>query len=110
MGMEESTHRPDSLQAGLNTFDGAHAEEEVTGRRWPAVVVELDVSWLVEVDVASIDALARLQVVAHRCGCSVRLHGAGPSLVEMLELVGLREIMRICDCASGSVQHDRQPG
>jgi ABC-type transporter Mla MlaB component len=94
MEMEDSTHRPDYLQ------------------RQGGVVVELDVSWLVEADVAAIDALARLQVAAHRCGCSLRLHGAGPSLVEILELIGLGEVMRTCDCASGCAlrPHDRRDG
>jgi ABC-type transporter Mla MlaB component len=91
MAMEDSTNRPDSRQ------------------RPGSVEVELDVSWLVEADVAAIDALARLQVAAHRCGCSLRLHGAPPSLVEVLELIGLAEIMPICDCPSGCAPHGSQP-
>jgi ABC-type transporter Mla MlaB component len=94
MAMEDSTHRPGSR------------------RRQGGDEVELDVSWLVSADVAAVDALARLQVAAHRCGCSLRLHGAPPSLVEVLELIGLAEIMPSCDCASGCApqRHDRSDG
>jgi ABC-type transporter Mla MlaB component len=93
MAMEDSTHRPGS-------------------RRRQGSEVELDVSWLVSADVAAIDALARLQVAAHRCGCSLRLHGAPPSVVEVLELIGLTEIMPSCDCGSDCApqQHDPSDG
>jgi ABC-type transporter Mla MlaB component len=91
MAMEHLTNRPDSRQ------------------RQGGIEVELDVSWLIKADVAAIDALARLQLAAHRCGCSLRLHGAPPLLFEILELIGLSEIMPTCDCASGSALHDHQP-
>ena len=38
--------------------------------------IDLDVSWLVPADLGAVDALARLQVTATRCGRSLQLHGA----------------------------------
>ena len=58
--------------------------------------VDLDVSWLVPADLAAVDALARLQLAAARCGRSIGLHGADRRLVELLELVGLDACLRCC--------------
>jgi hypothetical protein len=44
-------------------------------------------------DLAIMDVLARLQLVARRHGCSVRVSGACADLVELLDLVGLRELL-----------------
>ncbi len=57
-------------------------------------VVLCDVSG-VEPDAVTVDALARLQLAAHRHGCRVRLRGASAALVELVELVafmGLRDV------------------
>lgn len=59
-------------------------------------VVCLDVSWLVPADLAAVDALARLQVVASRRGHRLQLHGADGGLAELVELVGLREVVHLC--------------
>ena len=59
-------------------------------------IVDLDVSWLVPADLGAVDALARLQIAASRCGWWLRLHGANGGLVELVELVGLGEIMHLC--------------
>jgi ABC-type transporter Mla MlaB component len=58
--------------------------------------IDLDVSWLVPADLAAVDALARLQLAAIRCGRSIVLHGADAQLVELLELVGLDATLRCC--------------
>jgi len=63
--------------------------------------VDLDVSWLVPSDLDAIDALARLQVVVSRCGGSLRLHGADGGLAELLEFVGLSNVMHLCPCRGG---------
>lgn len=47
----------------------------------------------VAVDLALVDALARLQLHARRCGCSVRLGRPSPALRELLQLVGLAELV-----------------
>jgi hypothetical protein len=59
-------------------------------------LVDLDVSWLVAADLRAIDALARLQLVVSRQGRRPRLHGAGESLVALLEFVGLDDVVRVC--------------
>jgi ABC-type transporter Mla MlaB component len=59
-------------------------------------VVDLDVSWLVQADLGAVDALARLQVAASRCGRWLELHGADGGLVELLEFVGLGDVVHMC--------------
>jgi hypothetical protein len=44
-------------------------------------------------DLALVDALARLQLVAHRLGCSVRVRDPGDELRGLLDLVGLTDVM-----------------
>ena len=44
-------------------------------------------------DLAVVDALARLQLAAGRLGCSVRLRDPSPQLLELLELVGLADMI-----------------
>lgn len=48
-------------------------------------IVDVDVSWLAPIDLGAIDALARLQIAASRCGCWLRFHGADGGLVELVE-------------------------
>jgi ABC-type transporter Mla MlaB component len=63
-----------------------------------AADVDLDVSWLVPADLCAVDALARLQVTASRCGRSLRLHGACGGLPELLEFYGLGDVLHVCGC------------
>jgi ABC-type transporter Mla MlaB component len=63
-------------------------------------VVDLDVSWLVPADLGAVDALARLQVAASRCGRRLELHGADGGLAELLEFVGLGDVMHLCPCCA----------
>jgi hypothetical protein len=60
--------------------------------------VDLDVSWLVPADLGAVDALARLQVAASRCGRSLQLHGACGGLPDLLEFLGLGDVLHVCDC------------
>ena len=46
------------------------------------------------VDLGAVDALARLQLEARRQGCTVWLRHACPDLIELLELVGLLQVIR----------------
>jgi STAS domain len=59
-------------------------------------LVDLDVSWLVPADLSAVDVLARLQIAASRCGWWLQFHGANGGLVELVEFVGLGEIMHLC--------------
>jgi hypothetical protein len=45
------------------------------------------------VDLEAVDALARLQLEARRRGCTVWLRRACPDLIELLELVGLLQVI-----------------
>jgi ABC-type transporter Mla MlaB component len=62
------------------------------------VDVDLDVSWLMPADLGAVDALARLQVAAYRRGRTLRLHGACAGLPELLEFVGLGDVLTRCEC------------
>ena len=47
----------------------------------------------VEPDAVTVDALARLQLAAHRRGCSVRLKNASAALLDLVELMGLTHVL-----------------
>ena len=57
-----------------------------------AAVVLCDVHG-VEPDAVTVDALARLQVAAHRRGCRVRLRGASTALLELVSFMGLADVV-----------------
>jgi STAS domain len=46
-------------------------------------------------DAVTIDALARLQLGARRGGHELVLRGASEALVDLLDLFGLREVLRV---------------
>lgn len=66
--------------------------------RAEVVDIDLDVSWLVPADLGAVDALARLQVTAARCGRSLQLHGARGGLPELLDFLGLVDVLHLCRC------------
>ena len=47
----------------------------------------------VECDVVTVDALARLQLAARRSGCQVRLRDASDELLELVEFMGLTDVL-----------------
>ena len=47
----------------------------------------------VEPDAVTVDALARLQLAARRHGCQVRLRHASTELRELLDFMGLRDVL-----------------
>lgn len=47
----------------------------------------------VDPDAVTVDALARLQLAARRHDCQVRLRGASSELVELIELMGLKNVL-----------------
>ena len=49
----------------------------------------------VQPSAATIDALARLAVALRRQGSRLRLHHASPELVELIEFMGLAEVLRV---------------
>jgi anti-anti-sigma regulatory factor len=59
----------------------------------PADVVICDVREITSPDAGTIDVLARLQLMARRLGCGIRLYGAQPRLRDLLLLTGLSEAL-----------------
>lgn len=55
------------------------------------------VAGLTDVDLAAVDALARLELVARRLGITLELRDAPDELRELLDLAGLREVVRCSD-------------
>ena len=47
----------------------------------------------IEPDAVTVDALARLQVAAHRHGCRIRLVDASDELLELVAFMGLRDVL-----------------
>jgi ABC-type transporter Mla MlaB component len=60
-------------------------------RTAPAVAL-CDVSD-VPADAVTVDALARLQLGAKRCGCTVHLRNASPELLELVAFMGLENVL-----------------
>jgi ABC-type transporter Mla MlaB component len=55
-------------------------------------VVRCDVAG-VEPDAVTVDAVARLQLAARRRGCEVRLRNASAALLDLVELMGLTNVI-----------------
>jgi ABC-type transporter Mla MlaB component len=73
----------------------------------PGCRVACNVASLVDADLGTLEALARLQLIAGRLGASVRLRDPPSALREMLALSGLADVVR---CASElAVQPRGQP-
>jgi ABC-type transporter Mla MlaB component len=47
----------------------------------------------VPADAVTVDALARLQLAARRCGCQVRLRDASTELLNLVALMGLGDVL-----------------
>lgn len=50
----------------------------------------------VQTDAVTVEALARLQLAAHRHGCRVWLRSASPELVELCAFMGLADVLAEC--------------
>ncbi len=61
-----------------------------------------DVGWVVcdagalAPDAAAVDVLARLQLTARRLGLDVGLRNASDELLELIALIGLRDVLPVC--------------
>ena len=58
----------------------------------PAVVLDVVAAGL-HADLTVVDCLARLHLAARRSGCAIRVHHADPTLCELLDLVGLTDVL-----------------
>lgn len=54
--------------------------------------VEIDIGRL-QADVVTVDALARLQLAARRSDCDLTLHGASPEFRELVDFMGLGDVL-----------------
>jgi ABC-type transporter Mla MlaB component len=45
-------------------------------------------------DAVAVDALARLGLAARRLGCDVRLRGASPELLALVDFIGVADVLR----------------
>ncbi|MEU6663617.1 STAS domain-containing protein [Streptomyces sp. NPDC046821] len=57
--------------------------------RAPGRQIVLDVTAVTSADLATVDAIARMQLAARRAGTGLRLRDPSPALRALLELVGL---------------------
>jgi anti-anti-sigma regulatory factor len=61
-----------------------------------ADLVVCDVRGLTDPDAVTVDALARLELTARRCGVQVTIRHALPELKDLLSLMGLTDVVPIC--------------
>ena len=69
-------------------------------------VVICDVSAVTHPDVATVEALARLQLTARRLGCEIRIYRAHRRLRDLIAFTGLGEVLP--DFARSAVETVRQ--
>jgi hypothetical protein len=62
------------------------------GARAPTEIVICDVGGA-EPDAATVDALARLQLMAKRLGCAMRLRNASAELIQLVAFMGLADVL-----------------
>jgi ABC-type transporter Mla MlaB component len=62
------------------------------GANAPPLIVICDVRE-VRADAATVDVLARLQLVARRAGCRMRLRNASADLLALVEFMGLADVL-----------------
>jgi ABC-type transporter Mla MlaB component len=61
----------------------------------PKRTIVCDLRGLARPDLASIDALARLQLMLRPQGLEILLRGAPNELIELIALVGLTDVLRV---------------
>jgi len=57
--------------------------------------VIVDVGALTELDLATVDALARLQLTARRLGAVIELRNASRDVIELLAFAGLADVLTV---------------
>ena len=61
-------------------------------------VLVIDVSEVVDPDVSTVGAMARLQLNARRCGCEARFCNVSNELRELVVLLGLTNVLGVESC------------
>jgi hypothetical protein len=68
--------------------------------------IDCDVSGL-EPDLLTVDMLARLHVAARRRGCDLRLVDVPAELGQLIDFVGLREVLGVEPCGKPEEREER---
>lgn len=71
--------------------------------------VGLDVSWITEPDARTLDALARLELVAARHGLRISYENATPALQALLSFSGLASLLVRSGLEAGRQAEEREP-
>lgn len=113
-GRADDTPTVVSLPAGFGPGCAPRAYarlRRVLGGRHGAEVPRLvcDAAAVVRPDLGTLDALARLQLLAHRHGTHVSLRGPDDRLRELLTLSGLDAVLPFEPGGAGSVEPGGQP-
>jgi hypothetical protein len=61
----------------------------------PRPYLSLDCAPIAQPTIGTIDQIARLQLTCRRHGCELELKNARPCLLELLDLTGLDEVLRV---------------
>jgi ABC-type transporter Mla MlaB component len=75
-----------------------------------ADLVVCDVGPLTQPDAVTVDALARLQLIARRLGGEIRLCHACGKLRELIALIGLDDVVPLCECLALEPQWQTKKG
>jgi len=67
------------------------------GKPTQTIEIVCDVGALVDPDAATVDALARLQLISGRLGLRIVLRHASPELRELLTFLGLENVVPLAD-------------
>ena len=70
-------------------------------------IIDWDLSALGHVDAGTVDALARLQLSARRGGACLRLRNATPALCELVDFMGLSEVLGVEPCGQAEQREER---
>lgn len=74
-----------------------------------AVSIVLDVGALVRPDLSVVDLLVRIQLAAGRAGGRLELGGACSELCDLIELLGLADVLPLRIEAGGQTEQREQP-
>jgi ABC-type transporter Mla MlaB component len=94
-GPIERAHIPRLCERAGALVEGSHAHHVVC-----------DVSALIDPDVATVDALARLRLTVHRLGCRIRVRDACHELQDLLRMTGLFDVIPLS--AESSLESQRE--
>jgi anti-anti-sigma regulatory factor len=75
-----------------------------------ATIIDWDLSALGHVEASTVDALARLQLAARRSGASIRLCNVTPALRQLVDFMGLSEVLLCVEPSGETKQREDRVG